>query len=384
MSIETFRIEVAYQDVNGTWQEQCVKAGLGLTQVTNIRRRYSALPAFLAIVDGSGLPVWGPTMYLARIALATRGVTTDTPRTYAESLLDWLRYISAASLSLTTVEEETLQLYRADLTNRRNQRGNQMATATVNLRVAVVVQFHLWAQKNGVISPLGEYLRSIDRVPRSLAPRVIARHPKALNADQIGGIFQFAANTYKLAFRWALVTGIRRFEVANLRCSQLPSMEAMRLHSDGLISFNILRKGGKEATIYAPISLVEETHWHILTTRPIPQPGFEDFIFLGRGGMPLSRQSLSREFKRCADRIGVAANLHHLRHTYAIKVLSYLDSAANKQEGEAQNSLKILQVLLGHANSETTEIYLEAMAITKPAVVDALAYLYGATIENNS
>ncbi|NTX30347.1 tyrosine-type recombinase/integrase [Burkholderia pyrrocinia] len=382
MSTETFRIEIARQDINGTWQELCAKAGL--TQVTNIQRRYSALPALPTIVDGSGLPVWGPTMYLARTALATRGVTTDTPRTYAECLLDWLRYISAANFSLTTVDEEMLQLYRADLTNRRSRRGTTMATATVNLRIAVVVQFHLWGQKNGVASPLGEYLHSVDRVPRSLAPRVIARHPKALNADQVRGIFQFAASTYKLAFRWALVTGIRRFEVANLRCSQLPSMESMRLHSDGLVSFNILRKGGKEATIYAPVSLLEETHWHVLTARPTPQPGFEDFIFIGEGGAPLSRQSLSREFKRCADRIGVVANLHHLRHTYAVKVLSYLDSAANKREDEAQNSLKTLQVLLGHASSETTEIYLEAMAITKPAVVDALTYLYGATIDNNS
>ena len=201
MSTETFRIEIARQDINGTWQELCAKAGL--TQVTNIQRRYSALPALPTIVDGSGLPVWGPTMYLARTALATRGVTTDTPRTYAECLLDWLRYISAANFSLTTVDEETLQLYRADLTNRRSRRGTKMATATVNLRIAVVVQFHLWGQKNGVASPLGEYLHSVDRVPRSLAPRVIARHPKVLNADQVRGIFQFAANTYKLAFRWA-------------------------------------------------------------------------------------------------------------------------------------------------------------------------------------
>ena len=377
MAADSFRIVAVSHDISKTWQELCEKAGLD--QIVDLRRRYSAVSSLRVVVDSVGIPVWGPTMFLARSALATRGITDDSPRTYSESLLDWLRFVSAAGLSLTTVDEEALLHYRADLTNRPNRRGGRTATATVNLRIAVVVQFHLWGQKHGVASPLGEYLHSRDRPRRSLAPRVIARHPKALNIEEIRGIFQFAAHTYRLAFRWGLVTGLRRCEIASLRCSLLPSMESLRLHSDELVRFDILRKGGKDATVYVPVSLVEETHWHVLTTRPTPRSGFEDFIFPGAGGLPLSRQSFSREFKRCADLIGVSANLHHLRHTYAVNVLRYLDSVGGREGKEPQNSLKTLQVLLGHSSSETTAIYLQAMEVTRPAVVDALAYLYGVT-----
>jgi integrase len=92
----------------------------------------------------------------------------------------------------------------------------------------------------------------------------------------------------------------------------------------------------------------------------------------------VSRSSVSRAFRKCADMIGTDATFHHLRHTFAVHVLKILDSGESK--GQTSNSLKTLQVLMGHASVESTETYLRAMEVSSDVVMRALDYLYGATL----
>ncbi|WP_081065852.1 tyrosine-type recombinase/integrase [Burkholderia multivorans] len=374
---KNFRLVPLSPNAYGTWQDVCKAAGVPLSPP--LLCRYSQLPVLRAVVDCSGIPLWAPTLFLARCAVMSRGVTDDTARTYGESLLSWLRYISAAGVSLDEANEELLQQYRAELCHVRVYGGYSASTATANLRVTVVIQFHTWCQSNGLASPLGDYLLSPNARCRSLAPQVVRRHPRLLGLEELRGLLSLVRQPYKLAFRWGLVTGLRRFELALLRCSALPLPEVLPFQEDGLAKVQVRRKGGRELTVYVPISLVEETQWYVISDRSEPRPGFDDYVFLGRNGRPLSRNSLSREFRRCADLIGSDATLHHLRHTYAVNVLRFLDRTNANQISEAKNSLKTLQVLMGHAHSETTELYLRALDVTDATVVGALEYLYGAS-----
>lgn len=360
-----------------SWEQLCRAAAI--QEAPDIERRYMHLPLVVAIVNGDWMPIWAPTMFLARCSMVGRGITGDTQRTYGESLVSWLGYITGRGLTLGSVDEETLQMYRATLAHAKSDGRHQTSTATANLRVTVAVRFHSWCQNNGFPSPLGSYLMARDKSDRSLAPRVIARHPRLLSAEEISRIFQLARQPYKLAFRWALTTGLRRFEVAGLLRSSLPRPETIALSEDGLVKLTIRRKGGKELPVYAPTALIEQTHWYVLTERPTPRLGYEGYVFIGRNGCPPSLHKFSEEFRRCADLIGSDATLHHLRHTYAVNVLRFLELASEKNSGDAKNCLKTLQVLMGHAHSETTEIYLAAMEVTSPAVISALDYLYGIT-----
>ncbi|MGJ7575397.1 hypothetical protein ACSFBX_33100 [Variovorax sp. RB2P76] len=87
---------------------------------------------------------------------------------------------------------------------------------------------------------------------------------------------------------------------------------------------------------------------------------------------------MSKEFRRCANLIGSDATLHHLRHTFAVNLLKLVEACAKKTP--EINALKIVQVLMGHSSSATTETYLRAMEVSSAAVRDALDYLYGATL----
>ncbi|MFY4698437.1 tyrosine-type recombinase/integrase [Burkholderia glumae] len=345
--------------------------------------RYWALPLVAMIIDAAGLPVWAPTLYLARSAMRGRGVTGDTARTYGESLLHWMRYVTGEKHTIATVTEELFQGYRIQLAHspEMNVRAN-----TANLRLTVAAEFHLWCESNGWGSPLGSYLMEREKAAWkcSLMPRKMQRHPRALFPEEIAALFQFARQPYRLAFRWGLATGLRRVEVANLRISLLPSPEQLERNEDGLSALTITRKGGSEISVYIPNSLIFETHWFVLTERNPPKPGYEDVLFVDRTGRPLSRQALSREFRRCANLIGSDATLHHLRHTYAVTVLRILDQLGSDRLEDAPNALKTLQVLLGHSQIETTEIYLRAVQMTSNDVRSALERLYGDSHETDS
>lgn len=334
-------------------------------------RRYIEVPMLAVIVDEHGLPVESATLFLAKHSLQSRGATGSTVRTYSECLVCWFRYLTTKNLHYEAATEEDLQLYRAMLNQASDKSlGHRFSTATANLRVAVVAEFHKWCQGNGFPSALGRYLIGRTDADRALRTRVIRRHPRALSIDEVKRLFIVARDPYKLVFRWALVTGMRRFEVLSLRIRDLPQPEELALQSDGMARIQVLRKGGKEATVYAPVALIEATQWFVLTERPLAN--VNSLIFLGPGGRPMSAQSVSKEFRRCADVIGTRATLHHLRHTFAVHVLSQI------ADGGGRNALKTVQVLLGHSSAKTTEIYCESLSVTEPHVVSALSYLYGA------
>jgi len=48
----------------------------------------------------------------------------------------------------------------------------------------------------------------------------------------------------------------------------------------------------------------------------------------------------------------------------------------HRLKDEEVNPLKTLQILLGHANSETSEIYTQAASVANQAVMDALDSLF--------
>jgi integrase/recombinase XerD len=83
-------------------------------------------------------------------------------------------------------------------------------------------------------------------------------------------------------------------------------------------------------------------------------------IFLNNRGGPLSRQSAWGVLQAAADRAGVTASPHTLRHSFATHLL----------EGGAD--IRVVQELLGHASVSTTQVYTRV-------TVDSLREVYAET-----
>lgn len=359
------------------------------------RMRLLAVKHLAVLVDDCGVPMEVVNQYLASVAIKSRGETVDTVRTYAESLLEWLKYLKLKRIEQAEVTEEDLQLFRNHLANAPRSLGRvQNVANTVNLRTTVARAFHLWGQKTGVLcSPLGRYLQfkiptsssrnwtgeyAVNRSPDSVRMPATSRLPQSLKLEEISRLLNSAPERYRLMFRWGVVVGLRRFEVCQLSLRCLPSIETLSMRGMDLVTIEIKRKGSKTCTVYLPVQIIEETHRYILTERPAPTTNVgQDTVFLKADGTPYSRQSLSRTFRRCADSIGSEATLHHLRHTFATHILAALEARESREV--QMNSLKVLQVMLGHSNISTVDTYLRALRVTSDEVRDALGFLYGAT-----
>jgi len=367
----------------------------GVDEVHNLNPRYFDVPLISVLVDVSGMPVWEPTLYLAYLSMRGRSLTGDTVRSYSEALLTWFSFLAELNIRFRYVTEDDFARFRfhaVSHVSRANAKG--WASATANHRISVVSSFYMWAERRGVLrTPLGEFLitreakhHSYDRLEssrhnfrgHSLAPAVISRLPKVLSLEEIHRLFRATPTPYRIIFKWALLTGLRRFEICNLLIKQLPTPEQLALSNDRFSQIVVLRKGRRESTLYVPRQLIEETQWYVLIERPAPAVEGTDQIFLGARGKIIDRGCLSRAFTKEARSIGSDATFHHLRHTYAVNVLRVLENCIS--DGDSLNAIKTLQVLMGHASFETTEIYLRAMDVTSDAVMQALDYLYGATL----
>lgn len=354
--------------------------------------RYFNVPRIAIVVGQGGVPLWAPTLFLADVALRGRSVKGDTVRTYVEALLVWLRFLDGRGRPLEEADEQIFAVFRSELVHApRKGSGQLYASSTANHRISVVASFYLWAQERGVLhTPLGLFLAARAEANRgrsrllagalnrrdSLAPVVIKRIPKSLSYEEVQRLFLVARQPYRLMFKWALVTGLRRFEICDLRLDQLPGPEKLAISKDGFVQMDILRKGSRDLSTQVLVSLIEETNWYVLVDRSAARS--EKRIFVGKNGRAISRSTLSREFRRCADIVGTDATLHHLRHTFAVNVLSILERSDSGDD--PMNSIKTLQVLMGHASIESTEVYLRSVEASGDAVMAALSYLYGATL----
>jgi integrase/recombinase XerD len=130
-----------------------------------------------------------------------------------------------------------------------------------------------------------------------------------------------------------------------LRVSELLSLTPHQID----FSLGYLRvkgKGAKERiTPFAPIA-GEHLKTYIEAFRPQLNPA-TDHLFLNRRGMVLTRQSFWKILKSLSKQAGIQLNIspHVLRHSFATHLL------------QSGINLRSLQMLLGHSDLSTTQIY---------------------------
>jgi integrase/recombinase XerD len=129
--------------------------------------------------------------------------------------------------------------------------------------------------------------------------------------------------------------------------SELVSLTLPQLSlNEGLV--RVLGKGSKERIVPLGEEARQWVERYLVSGRPAILAGrVADAIFITQRGAPMTRQMFWLLIKRYALRAAIAAPLspHGLRHAFATHLLNH------------GADLRVVQLLLGHADISTTQIY---------------------------
>jgi len=134
---------------------------------------------------------------------------------------------------------------------------------------------------------------------------------------------------------------------AGLRVSELVGLEVQQLNRQrGLV--RIIGKGDKERLVPLGDEALGWVENYLRQARPDLLRGHGgDALFPGQGGRPITRQTFWHRIKRYAAQAGIRRSLspHTLRHAFATHLLNH------------GADLRVVQLLLGHSDLSTTQIY---------------------------
>lgn len=132
-----------------------------------------------------------------------------------------------------------------------------------------------------------------------------------------------------------------------LRVSELCALKFADLFLDEAY-LRVYGKGRKHRLVPMSPSAIEELQRYLASPRPTPQRGQEEYVFLSRRGKAISRIMVFVLVKELASLAGLGErgiSPHTFRHSFATVLL----------EGGA--GLQAIQLMLGHEDIATTEIY---------------------------
>ncbi len=174
-------------------------------------------------------------------------------------------------------------------------------------------------------------------------PRLPRRLPRVLREEQVGALLRAPDTSRPPGVRDRAM--IELLYATGLRVSEMVGLERSQLQLDAgfLIAFG---KGAKERVV--PVGESAET-WlnrYLRDVRPVMAKGRHDVVFVSYRGGGLTRQGLWKLLRNYGRGAGIPdLSPHVLRHSFATHLL------------EHGADLRAVQVMLGHANITTTQIY---------------------------
>ncbi len=264
---------------------------------------------------------------------AERGAARNTLAAYQADLQNFAAFAAGKGVAAEAADGVLLRAWLAGLA------AQGLAARTQARRLSALRQFHQFLLSEGVRPDDPSELLEAPRLPQSL--------PKALLEEEIEALIAAAA---ALPGRRGPVAAavVELLYCSGLRVTELVSLPAAALRP-GAPLIAVRGKGGRERLV--PVS--ERARDLALAARPEEKGKASRHLFPSRGASGhLTRQALGLILKEVALAAGLDPNRvspHVLRHSFASHLL---------QRGA---DLRSLQILLGHADIGTTQIYTKVL-----------------------
>ena len=266
---------------------------------------------------------------------AERGAAANTIEAYRRDLAHYAAFLSANGHTLLNAPRDSVTAWLDDL------KTEGLSASSSARRLSAVRQFHKFLCADG--------LRGDDPTRIVASPKSRRALPKVLSVAEVDRLLSLAeteANTPasppKQQAAQRLYVLLEMLYATGLRVSELVSLKRSAVMRDAAF-VTVIGKGQKERVVPMNDRARDAVRQWLTTLEPGP------FLFPAKGEEGyLSRQVFARDLKALAARAGISSARvapHVLRHAFASHLLA----------GGAD--LRVVQMLLGHADISTTQIY---------------------------
>ena len=260
------------------------------------------------------------------------GLAQASLSAYRRDLLAWSAWLASRGGSLLAAGRGEVEAWLAE------QFAAKAKATSIGRRLSTLRRFYRFELERAQVRE--------DPTVRVRPPRRPRRLPKNLSEAQVEALLSAPDTARDLGLRdramleTLYATGLRVSELVGLKRSQL-SLDA------GVV--RVLGKGSKERLVPLGEEAVDWLQRYFDAARPSLAGGAtSDHVFVTARGGPMTRQAFWALIKRHAAVAGLpAATLspHVLRHAFATHLLNH------------GADLRVVQLLLGHADITTTTIY---------------------------
>ncbi|MAV75335.1 MAG: site-specific tyrosine recombinase XerD [Cellvibrionales bacterium] len=264
-----------------------------------------------------------------------RGLSQHSLDAYTRDLRALARYLLTVPATLLTAEHADLIGFLASLAQ-ANRSPRSQARMVSSAR-----GFYRYC--------LRESLLASDPALRLEPPKLGRSLPKTLTESEVEALL--AAPDLSIAIEQRDKAMLELLYASGLRVSELIGLTMASINlRQGVV--RVIGKGGKERLVPLGDQAIDYLQQYFAGARKefLAQIGVDPssaIVFLSRRGHMMTRQAFWYRIKLYASRVGLTTALspHGLRHAFATHLLNH------------GADLRVVQVLLGHSDLSTTQIY---------------------------
>jgi integrase/recombinase XerD len=262
------------------------------------------------------------------------GLAKNTLESYRSDLSLLAHWLEPQAISIFAADEGRIHAYLAHLT----ARPGGIKTTSQRRLMASLKRFYRWLLDQGRLQK--DPLLHIEK------PKPIARFPKTLSEKNVEDLINAPDTNTPLGLRDRAM--LELLYATGLRVSELVGIRLFEIS----LNDNVLRivgKGSKDRMVPLGEVAAEWLQRYLTEARAdLLQQHVSDTVFVTTRGAGMTRQMFWMLIKKHALRAGIPREKispHVLRHAFATHLLNH------------GADLRVVQLLLGHADISTTQIY---------------------------
>jgi len=263
-----------------------------------------------------------------------KGLSQNTLISYKSDTEKYLLWLSNNSLSYKKVSRADILQYLAYLFSQK------LGSKSVARKLSSLRVFYKYLVVKNILST--------DPCEKVETPKIMKSIPKTLDEKEVEKLLDCPNINSPLGLRDKAM--IETLYSCGLRVSELIDLELIHVNArQGVMK--ILGKGQKERLVPMGEKLINIMDDYLSESRPkLLNKNISDYFFISSRGSKMTRQSFWHRIKFYSEKAGLnKKNIspHVLRHAFATHLLN---NGAD---------LRVVQLLLGHSDLNTTQIYTE-------------------------